>query len=145
MYSKKEYRLSIKTIFTSIYYLLHFPAFVKKVPFERAGFNLYVFIIFNCMRMSSHKTKTCSKQQTDMNWLVTDGLTSFLLHITFTGHAQRNKCSSNSLDLCLGIIYVISRGYARQNISITETLQTCFCVSFTRLVLNIHKVILLSL
>jgi len=97
------------------------------------------------MRMPCHKTETCSKQQTDMNLLMTGRL--YLLRVArnfFLASAKKCKCSSNSLDLYIGMVYIISRGHARRYISVTVILQTFFYLSFTHLVLNTHKVTLVS-
>jgi len=95
--------------------------------------------------MPCHKTETCIKQQTDMSLLVTDRL--YFLRAARNScwaSAKKCKCSSNSLDLYIGIVYVISRGHARRNISVTLTLQACFYVLFTHLVLNTRIVTLVS-
>jgi len=79
--------------------------------------------------MPCHKTETCSKQETDMNLLMTDRL--YLLRVArnyFWASAKKCKCCSISLDLYTGIVYVISRGHARRYISVTVTLQACFYV-----------------
>jgi hypothetical protein len=94
--------------------------------------------------MLCHKTETCSKQQTDMNLLVIDGMYLLAARKSFWTCAKKYNCSSNSVDLYIGIFYIISREHARRNISVTVSLQVCFSVLFTRLVLKTRKVTLVS-
>jgi hypothetical protein len=73
------------------------------------------------------KTETCSKEQTDMNLLMTDRL--YRLRVarnSFWASAKESKCNSNSLDVYIGIVYVICRGHTRRYIPVTKILQACF-------------------